>query len=56
MAKYIVRINSEQIEVSAKDSKEAKSKAARIYVKKYPKANLSTREVLTQYKIKARRI
>ena len=52
MANYIVRIDSELYKVEASNKKSAKLKAARRKVARYPRANLDTRKVLNQYKIK----
>jgi len=53
MAKWQVRIGVSQFTVDARDRQDAKLKAARLYVRKYPNANVSTHKLLTQYKIKA---
>ena len=56
MAKYKVKIDSTSINVEASNKHDAELKAARAYVRRYPKANLDTRKVLSQYKIKVRKV
>ena len=56
MASWQVYVGASQFEVEAKDRQAAKLKAARAYVRKYPNANVDTHKVLTQYKLRVRRV
>ena len=55
MAKYVVLIGNTPFNVEAPNKYRAKLSAARAYVRKYPNANIDTRKVLTQYKIRVRK-
>ncbi len=56
MALWDVRVGAARMEVEAANKVDAKLKAARSYVRKYPNANLDTHKILTQYKFHVRRI
>ena len=53
---YLVHINSTSYHIKALNVREAKLLAARRYVREHPKANLDSRKVLNQYKIKVAKI
>ena len=56
MAMWEVRVGVSKIIVEARNKQQAKLKAARSYVRKYPNANVDTNKVLTQYKLRVRKL
>jgi len=56
MAEYVVLIGNTPFNIEAPNKSRAKLSAARAYVRRYPNANLDTRKVLSQYKIRVRKV